>query len=70
MERGTIEKLKYVAAVFLPATATLVGTVGMAIDFQQTTLVITLISAGSTYIGMLIGQEPPRAPHDKKENKE
>lgn len=47
--------LKWVAIIALPALATFAGTVGIAIGFQNTDLVVLVITALGTLLGTLIG---------------
>lgn len=50
------DALKFVSTIFLPAFATLVGTIGIALGFQtQTGIIVTIITAFGTFIGSLIG---------------
>lgn len=47
--------LKWTGLVALPAIATFVGTVGHAVDWGQTTLAVTVITALGTLVGALLG---------------
>lgn len=47
--------LKWVGLVALPAVATFVGTVGTAVEWAPTTVVVTVITAGGTLVGALLG---------------
>lgn len=47
--------LKWVGLVAIPAIATFVGTVGQAVDWDQTTLAVTVITALGTLVGALLG---------------
>lgn len=47
--------LKWVGLVAIPAIATFVGTVGQAVDWNQTTLAVTVITALGTLVGALLG---------------
>lgn len=50
------DALKFVSTIFLPALATLVGTIGIALGFQvQTGIIVTIITALGTFVGSLIG---------------
>lgn len=66
MEKDTLKKLilvsKYVSFVLLPSLSTFVGTVGLATNFEPTTLIITVMSGMSLLIGQLIGEVPIKRP--------
>lgn len=47
--------LKWVGLVALPAIATFVGTVGTAVEWESTTIAVTVITAAGTLVGALIG---------------
>ncbi|MBR3330648.1 MAG: holin [Mogibacterium sp.] len=47
--------LKYIALYVLPALATFVGTVGIAVGWESTGIAVTIITATATFIGGLIG---------------
>lgn len=47
--------LKWVGLVAIPAIATFVGTVGQAVDWDQTTLAVTVITALGALVGALLG---------------
>lgn len=47
--------LKWVGLVVIPAIATFVNTVGHAVDWDQTTLAVTVITAIGTLVGALLG---------------
>lgn len=47
--------IKWVGLIFLPALATLVGTVGIAAGWQYADLAVTVITALGTFIGALVG---------------
>lgn len=50
------DSLKFLATIFIPAFGTLVGTIGIALGFQEATGVfVTIITAIGTFIGSLIG---------------
>lgn len=52
----TYDILKFTATTFLPALATLVGTVGIAVGYPETTgVIVTVITAIGTFIGALVG---------------
>ena len=52
----TYDILKFTATTFLPAQATLVGTVGIAVGYPETTgVIVTVITAIGTFIGALVG---------------
>lgn len=47
--------LKWVGLVALPAIATFVGTVGTAVEWPQTAIAVTVITAAGTLVGALLG---------------
>lgn len=47
--------VKWVGLIFLPALATLVGTIGIAAGWQYTDLTVTVITAIGTFVGALVG---------------
>ena len=47
--------LKWVGLVAIPAIATFVGTVGHAVEWAPTTIVVTVITAAGTLVGALLG---------------
>lgn len=48
--------LKYVAMIFIPALATFIGTVGVALGYPQVTgIIVTIITAFGSFIGSLVG---------------
>lgn len=47
--------LKWIALYVLPALATFVGTVGTAVGWDKTGVVVTIITATATFIGAVIG---------------
>lgn len=52
----TYDILKFVATVFVPALATFVGTVGIAVGYPETTgVIVTVLTALGTFIGALVG---------------
>ena len=52
----TYDVLKFVAITFIPALATFVGTVGIAIGYPETTgVIVTVLTALGTFIGALVG---------------
>ena len=60
--QDAINITKYISFVLLPSLSTFVGVVGMATDFEYTTLVITVMSALSVLLGQLIGEIPVKKP--------
>ena len=46
----------------IPSLSTFVGVIGLATDFEYTTLVITVMSALSVLLGQLIGEIPVKKP--------
>lgn len=56
LNNKTYDALKYLAITVVPALATLVGTVGVALGYQDVTgIVVTIITAVGTFIGALVG---------------
>lgn len=56
LNNKTYDVLKYFAITVVPALATLVGTVGVALGYQDVTgIVVTIITAVGTFIGALVG---------------
>lgn len=56
LNNKTYDVLKYLAITVVPALATLVGTVGVALGYQEVTgIVVTIITAVGTFIGALVG---------------
>ena len=56
LNNKTYDILKYLAITVVPALATLVGTVGVALGYQDVTgIVVTIITAVGTFIGALVG---------------
>lgn len=51
----TYNILKWVGLVALPAVATFVGTVGTAVNWEQTGIAVTVITATGTLVGTLLG---------------
>lgn len=52
----TYDILKFVAITFIPALATFVGTVGIAVGYPETTgVVVTVLTALGSFIGALVG---------------
>lgn len=47
--------LKWIAIIVLPALATLVGAVGVAIGYANTDLVVTIIVALGAFLGSVLG---------------
>lgn len=58
MDDKVLNGLRYSVRVFIPALITFIGTVGMAVDYEETTLIMTLLGALSMFIGTLIGLYP------------
>lgn len=48
--------LKFMAIIFIPALATFVGTVGVALGYPEVTgVIVTILTALGTFIGSLVG---------------
>lgn len=54
LKNETYDILKLLATRILPAFATLVGTIGMAVQWEYTELAVTIISAVAAFIGQCI----------------
>lgn len=61
VENKILHALRYVVQIFLPALITFIGAVGMVVDYEDTTLIMTLLGALAIFIGTLIGTYPPEA---------
>lgn len=55
MSNEVYDVLKWVALIFIPALATLVGAIGSAVGWDATGLTVTIITAVGTFIGACIG---------------
>lgn len=52
----TYDILKFATITFIPALATFVGTVGIAVGYPEATgVVVTVLTAMGTFIGALVG---------------
>lgn len=52
----TYDILKFIAITFIPALATFVGTVGIAVGYPETTgIIVTVLTALGSFIGALVG---------------
>lgn len=52
----TYDVLKFIAITFIPALATFVGTVGIAVGYPETTgIIVTVLTALGSFIGALVG---------------
>ena len=55
-DNKTYDILKYVSMIFLPALATFIGTVVIALGYPQVTgIIVTVVTAFGGFIGSLIG---------------
>ena len=67
----TYDFLKFVAMIFAPALATLVGTIGVALGFPEATgVIVTIITAFGTFIGSLVGLSATNYNNTKGDNSE
>jgi low affinity Fe/Cu permease len=55
MSNKVYDILKWIAQIFLPAAITLFGTIGTAIGFSHTDVVITIAIAVDTFLGTILG---------------
>lgn len=53
--------LKWLGLIALPAIATFVGTVGVAVGFEYTDIAVTVITASGTLVGALLGVSQAKA---------
>ena len=52
----TYDILKFIAITFIPALATFVGTIGIAVGYPETTgIIVTVLTALGSFIGALVG---------------
>lgn len=54
IDNKTYDILKYIALTVLPALAVLTGAVGQAVNWDQTALAVTIITAFDTFLGSLL----------------
>lgn len=50
----TYNIVKWFVSIFLPALATLIGTIGKAINWQQTDLTLTILGAVTVFLGAIM----------------
>lgn len=56
LSNDVYDKLKFMVTVFIPALATFIGTIGVAIGYPEITgTLVTVISAFGLFVGSLIG---------------
>lgn len=55
MKNETFDKLKWVAIFFVPATATLISTIGGKLGWQYTDTAVLVTNALGVYVGSLLG---------------
>ena len=55
MSNKLYDYLKWSAIILVPALATLVGTIGTAVEWEQTNLAVLIITALGTFLGTLLG---------------
>ncbi|MDT2485064.1 phage holin [Enterococcus avium] len=55
MKNETFDKLKWIAIFFVPATATLISTIGGKVGWEFTDTAVLIINALGIYIGSLLG---------------
>lgn len=55
MQNKTFEILKWVAAIVIPASATFVGVVGKAVNWEYTDITVIIITALGTFLGTVLG---------------
>ena len=51
MSNKTYDKLKYIIQIILPALATFVGVIGLAVNWAPTELVVVILTATTTMLG-------------------
>jgi len=49
------DKLKYIVQIILPALATFVGVIGLAVNWAPTKLVVVILTATTTMLGTILG---------------
>ena len=54
MSNKTYNRLKYIVQIILPALATFVGVLGMALDWTRIDVVITIMTATITMLGAIL----------------
>lgn len=63
------DSLKFISTIFIPALATLIGTVGVALGYQELTgVLVTIVSAIGVFIGSLIGLSSVTYKHEQEDN--
>lgn len=55
MDSKSYDRLKYVVQIILPAIATFIGVLGLALDFPSTDLIVTITTAVITLLGTMLG---------------
>lgn len=55
MNNKVYDVLKWIALIVMPALSTLVGTIGLAIQWQYTDLTVTILVALGTFLGTILG---------------
>ena len=55
MDDKTYDRLKYIVQIILPAIATFIGVLGLALDFPSTDLIVTITTAVITLLGTVLG---------------
>ena len=50
------DKLKYIVQIILPALATFVGVIGLAVNWGPTELVVVILTATATMLGTILGK--------------
>lgn len=54
IDNKTYDKLKWVTLDFLPAIATLIGTVGLALNWEYTEITVIIVTAITAAIGRML----------------
>ena len=49
------DKLKYIVQIILPALATFVGAIGLAVNWGPTKLVVVILTTTTTMLGTILG---------------
>ena len=55
MNNKTYDILKWIAIIVIPALATLVGSIGLAISWQYTDIAVLIITAIGTFLAAILG---------------
>lgn len=69
LSNSMYDSLKFISTIFIPALTTLIGTVGVALGYQELTgVLVTIVSAIGVFIGSLIGLSSVTYKHEQENN--